>query len=61
VYRDKQCAFETAGPRDGTIHPIEVSICLTAKTQTHVEELAAPIELPRRRSNLPAPLTGGRR
>jgi uncharacterized protein YecT (DUF1311 family) len=45
-YRDKQCAFETAGTRDGTIHPIEVSICLTAKTQAHVEELQHQLNCP---------------
>ena len=45
-YRDKQCAFETAGTRAGTIHPIEVSICLTAKTQAHIEELQQQLNCP---------------
>ena len=45
-YRDKECAFETAGTRDGTIHPIEVSICLTEKTQAHVEELRHQLNCP---------------
>jgi uncharacterized protein YecT (DUF1311 family) len=45
-YRDKQCTFETAGTRDGTIHPIEVSDCLTAKTQAHVEELLHQLSCP---------------
>lgn len=39
LYRDKECAFETAGTRQGTIHPIEVSDCLTAKTRAHTLEL----------------------
>jgi uncharacterized protein YecT (DUF1311 family) len=45
-YRDKECAFETAGTRDGTIHPIEVSICLTGKTQAHVDELLHQLNCP---------------
>ena len=45
-YRDKQCAFETAGTQQGTIHPIEVSICLTAKTQAHIEELQQQLNCP---------------
>ncbi|MBV9153990.1 MAG: DUF1311 domain-containing protein [Alphaproteobacteria bacterium] len=45
-YRDKECAFETAGTREGTIHPIEVSICLTAKTQAHIEELKQQLDCP---------------
>jgi uncharacterized protein YecT (DUF1311 family) len=39
LYRDTECAFETAGTREGTIHPIEVSHCLTAKTRAHTAEL----------------------
>ena len=45
-YRDKECAFETAGTREGTIHPIEVSICLTAKTQIHLDELQQQLNCP---------------
>jgi uncharacterized protein YecT (DUF1311 family) len=45
-YRDKECAFETAGTRNGTIHPIEISICLTAKTQAHIEELRQQLNCP---------------
>ena len=45
-YRDKECAFETAGTREGTIHPIEVSVCLTAKTQAHTEELKQQLDCP---------------
>jgi uncharacterized protein YecT (DUF1311 family) len=45
-YRDKQCAFETAGTRDGTIHPIELSVCLTEKTRAHIEELQRQLNCP---------------
>jgi uncharacterized protein YecT (DUF1311 family) len=45
-YRDKECAFETAGTREGTIHPIEVSVCLTEKTRAHIEELQHQLNCP---------------
>jgi uncharacterized protein YecT (DUF1311 family) len=43
-YRDKQCDFETAGTRAGTIHPIVVSDCLTEKTKAHIEELRRQLD-----------------
>ena len=46
AYRDKECAFETAGTRTGTIHPIEVSICLTGKTRSHSAELQKQLDCP---------------
>jgi len=45
-YRDKQCAFDTAGTQNGTIHPIEVSICLTAKTTAQTAELQHQLNCP---------------
>ena len=45
-YRDTECAFETAGTRQGTIHPIEVSHCLTEKTRTHIAELRNQLHCP---------------
>lgn len=45
-YRDKECEFETAGTRQGTIHPIEVSHCLTAKTRAHIAELQSQLHCP---------------
>ena len=46
AFRDKECAFETSGTRNGTIHPIVVSICLTEKTQAHLAELQKQLNCP---------------
>ena len=43
-YRDKACEFETAGTRQGTIHPIVVATCLTEKTKAHIEELKRQLD-----------------
>lgn len=43
-YRDKECEFETAGTRLGTIHPIVVMACLTEKTKTHIGELQRQLD-----------------
>jgi uncharacterized protein YecT (DUF1311 family) len=45
-FRDKECEFETAGTSDGTIHPIEVSVCLTDKTNARIKELQAQLNCP---------------
>jgi uncharacterized protein YecT (DUF1311 family) len=45
-YRDKQCDFETAGTRAGTIHPIVVLDCLAEKTKAHTEELQRQLNCP---------------
>ncbi|HZT89915.1 MAG TPA: lysozyme inhibitor LprI family protein [Stellaceae bacterium] len=46
AFRDKECAFETSGTRDGTIHPIVVSVCLTQKTEAHLQELQRQLNCP---------------
>ena len=38
-YRDRECAFETAGTRGGTINPMLQSICRADKTRIHTVEL----------------------
>jgi uncharacterized protein YecT (DUF1311 family) len=43
-YRDKECEFETAGTRLGTIHPIVVMDCLTEKTAAHTTELQRQLD-----------------
>ena len=45
-YRDKECDFETAGTRDGSIHPVEMSSCLADKTSARLKELAAQLNCP---------------
>jgi uncharacterized protein YecT (DUF1311 family) len=45
-YRDKQCAFETAGTRTGALHGIVVSACLWEKTRAHSEELQHQMNCP---------------
>jgi uncharacterized protein YecT (DUF1311 family) len=39
AYRDKQCAFQTSGSEDGSIHPLIVATCLDEKTDVHSAEL----------------------
>ena len=45
-FRDKECDFETVGTRDGSVHPMVVSICLTDKTNAHITELKAQLNCP---------------
>jgi uncharacterized protein YecT (DUF1311 family) len=40
AYRDAECAFETAGTADGTIHPMLMAMCLNEKTLVHTAELS---------------------
>ncbi|MBV9863225.1 MAG: DUF1311 domain-containing protein [Alphaproteobacteria bacterium] len=46
AFRDKECAFETAGTNGGSIHTMEVSICLTAQTQAHTAALSKQLNCP---------------
>jgi uncharacterized protein YecT (DUF1311 family) len=39
AYRDKQCAFQSSGTEDGSIHPLIVATCLDEKTTVHTAEL----------------------
>jgi uncharacterized protein YecT (DUF1311 family) len=39
VYRDVECAYETALSAGGTIHPMMVALCMTAKAKTRTKEL----------------------
>jgi uncharacterized protein YecT (DUF1311 family) len=43
LYRDKECAFETAGSVGGSVHSMVLSLCLTQKTNTRVAELGAQL------------------
>jgi uncharacterized protein YecT (DUF1311 family) len=43
AYRDSQCAFETAGTIDGSIHPMMVSGCMEALTMEQTKRLDAQI------------------
>ena len=43
-WRDAQCAFETAGYADGSIHPMLLAMCLAALTQTQADRLAAQLD-----------------
>ena len=45
-YRERECEFETAGTRLGTIHPIVVRDCLTEKTKAHIAELRRQLDCP---------------
>jgi uncharacterized protein YecT (DUF1311 family) len=38
-YRDLQCAFETLGTIDGSIHPLEVAQCEAALTKAQTKRL----------------------
>jgi uncharacterized protein YecT (DUF1311 family) len=42
-YRDSQCAFETLGTVNGTIHPLEVAQCEAALTKAQSERLEAQL------------------
>jgi len=39
VYRDAECAYETALSVGGTIHPMMVGLCMTAKARVRTKEL----------------------
>ena len=39
AYRDSECAYETSDSSGGSIHPMEVSACLTEKTKARIAEL----------------------
>ena len=41
AYRDAECAFETAGSADGSIHPFVLSQCLEGLTRAQTGLLAA--------------------
>ena len=38
-FRDQECAFETMGTEDGSIHPLILNNCLTGLTLARVKEL----------------------
>jgi len=42
-YRDAQCAFETLGTIDGSIHPLEVAQCETGLTKEQTRRLDAQL------------------
>jgi uncharacterized protein YecT (DUF1311 family) len=39
AFRDAHCAFEASDSEGGTIHPLEVSTCLTALTTERIGQL----------------------
>lgn len=41
VFRDAECEYTTAGSEDGSIHPMEVSECLTRLTNDRITQLTA--------------------
>ncbi|MEP6563849.1 MAG: lysozyme inhibitor LprI family protein [Mesorhizobium sp.] len=41
VFRDAECEYATADSEDGSIHPMEVSACLTRLTNDRIKQLAA--------------------
>ncbi|TIN30035.1 MAG: lysozyme inhibitor LprI family protein [Mesorhizobium sp.] len=41
TFRDAECAHSTAASEGGSIHPMEVSQCLTRLTNDRIEQLAA--------------------
>ena len=43
VYRDGQCAFETAGSADGSIHPMMLAACLTDLTVLQTRRIEAQL------------------
>ena len=46
AFRDRECAFETATSRGGTIHSMEVAICRTKETRARVKELQRQLACP---------------
>jgi uncharacterized protein YecT (DUF1311 family) len=43
-YRDKECAFETAGSADGSVHPMVETECRTALTRQQTARLKAQLD-----------------
>ena len=43
-FRDRECAFETADTEAGTIHPMEVMICLEAMTRQRIRDLQRQLD-----------------
>ncbi|MBZ9678969.1 lysozyme inhibitor LprI family protein [Mesorhizobium sp. ES1-1] len=41
AFRDAECARTTASSEGGSIHPMEVSLCLTKLSNERIEQLAA--------------------
>jgi len=41
VFRDAECQYATAGSEHGSIHPMEVSACLTRLTNDRINQLTA--------------------
>ena len=44
AYRDSQCAFETAGTADGSVHPMIVAGCMESLTQAQSARLNAQLQ-----------------
>lgn len=40
-FRDAECAYATAGSAGGSIHPMEVSMCLTTVTEDRIKQIEA--------------------
>jgi hypothetical protein len=38
-YRDLSCDFETSGAREGSVFQMVLSLCLTEKTRSRIEEI----------------------
>ncbi len=45
-YRDAQCAFETLGSSRGSIHGMEVAICMAELTKAQTKRLQAQLDCP---------------
>jgi uncharacterized protein YecT (DUF1311 family) len=43
AFRDLECAFDTLGTKDGSIHPMEAALCLTRLTSQRTADLNAQI------------------
>lgn len=41
AFRDAECAYSTQASEGGSIHPMEVSQCLTKLTENRIKQLAA--------------------
>ena len=41
AFRDAECAYTTAGSEGGSIHPMEVSLCLTNLTEQRTKQLTS--------------------
>lgn len=41
TFRDAECAYSTQDSEGGSIHPMEVSQCLTKLTESRIKQLAA--------------------